>query len=706
MPDTKIKILNKITIWRTVIVMVVFIVGFYIFWLLPVLNDMSDRFYSHQLEIAEKIKIESKEVVVNNIMSKLSELALFTLPKLKNNETFDSIDPNDMSVFFENRDDIKEFFVTDLLGFEKLRISREKVFGANELKDLSKEDYFITALRSGISIKSIHINNEVVPEMMAVKRFNIPELGGFMFGIRVSIADQLRNFSLSVREKEGELVYIVDDRGIIINHYNNSFVGDSLTQEELIKGVFREKNNNGEIYKVGPYVNKLGEKFQSIALLFKPINFVIVVEEDYQRAWSARNQFILFSIIGIVSIIALIIILTRNTIKMLDVSNQLLKEKVQTESIIANLEVGIIEYDDNFVITLINPRAEEMLKIKKEDVLHQAINSEFIRQHSGIQPLTWILYPSLAANTKRVSAKDGSSLVTELRLEDLNGLYLQITTIKVFDQLTQTHRFLKVLRDISRDDAIAKSKSEFISVAAHQLRTPLSAIKWVFKMLLDGDVGAISEEQKDYLQKGYDSNERIIALVGDMLDVARIEEGRFGFEFYYVDIIDVVQKAIDNFEVKAKEKNIKLIFEKPNYIINPVKIDPARIGLVMQNLVDNALKYTRNDGIVNVKAEVLDSYVQISVSDTGIGIPKDQQAKLFGKFFRGANAVKLQTEGSGLGLFIVKNIVRQHGGDVWVKSEEGKGTTFYVALPLKEEVIAEQNGEKLSEFVEGLNTNS
>lgn len=703
MANKKLTLPNKVPIWGAVIITTVFIVGFYIFWITPVLNDMADRIYAHQFETVEKIKIEFEEIVVGYPQNRLNELA-FIVSEFKNNTTIDSIDHQDLMHFLENNGDVKEFFVTDLLGFEKLRVSKDKIFNANELKDLSKTDYFIEAARSGSSVKPLHSDNEIVPKIIVAKRFNVPGLGNFIFGATVDISKQLQNFSANLKEKEGELAYLVDDRGTVIDHYAVSAIGNSVAQEELIRNVYKTKNNEGEAHQFGSYVNKSGEKFQAVASLFKPINFAVVVEEDYRQVWSARNKFILFSIIGTASVVILIILLTRNTLKMLDVSNQLLKERDQIELIIANLEVGIIEYDENFAITLMNPKAEAMLNIKKEEVFNRAINSEFMGQHSNIQPLAWVLYPSLAPNVKRVPVKKGSPPVIELRLENLNDLYLQITTIKVLDQRTKAYRFLKVLRDISREEAIARSKSEFISVAAHQLRTPLSAIKWVFKMLLEGDAGAISDEQKDYLQKGYDSNERIIELVGDMLDVARIEEGRFGFEFYYVDIFDVVQKAIDAFEVKAKEKNIKLIFEKPPYVINPIKIDPARIGLVMQNLIDNALKYTHNNGIVVVKTELVDNYVQISVSDTGIGIPKDQQGKLFGKFFRGANAVKLETEGSGLGLFIVKNIVRQHRGDVWMKSEEGKGTTFYVALPVQEEMMAEKDNGNLSEFVEGLSS--
>lgn len=377
------------------------------------------------------------------------------------------------------------------------------------------------------------------------------------------------------------------------------------------------------------------------------------------------------------------------------------EERDRLEAVIANLDTGIIEYDARFRITLVNPKAEEMLGVKKEDVIGVTVTSDMMTERAELTSLVQVLYPILSESVKKVRVKEGLPDIIEMKLEKPNEADVQTLTIPIRDAKGGVARYLKVIRDVSRDKAIAKSKSEFISVAAHQLRTPLSAIKWVFKLLLDQDAGPVSKEQQDLLQKGYDSNERMIELVTDMLDVARIEEGRFGFEFHYTNIADLVQKSIDTFAVKAKEKNITLIFDKKG-VLPAVKVDPARIELVLQNLIDNALKYTPVGGIITIIAEVAWGYIKVSVGDNGIGIPKDQLPKLFSKFFRGTNAVRLQTEGSGLGLFIIKNIVERHGGAMSVETEEGKGSTFYFTIPLEESLIPES--KKAEEFVEGLST--
>ena len=695
---------SKASVWRTVVLAYVFTVGFYILWLMPTLEDVADGVRRHQLEIAEKIEIELEKIIIDYPVRQLNELVLFSLLKLKGATALDLSNSGEFVSFLDNRDDVKEFFIADLLGAEKVHIVNGDSPREAGFDDLSKKDYFIEAMQAGSSVKVVR--SGAAPDILAVRRFNVPELGNFIFGVTVDISRELDGFSAGLKEDEEELVYVVDDQNIIIDHYNGAFAGVSVSEERLTKGVRASAGTGKYHYQSGSYVNTDGEKLQVTILLFKPINFLVAVEENYKESWAVWNRLLLFSALGMFSILALVVLLTRNTLKMFDSSSQLAKERDQIEAIIERLDVGVVEYDDNFVITLINPRAEELLKIKKEEVFNKSINSEFMKGNPAAQSLAWTLYPSLAPDIKRIPVKDGESPVVELKIEGLHDLYLQIVTMRIFDHPSKTYRYLKILRDISREEAIARSKSEFISVAAHQLRTPLSAIKWVFKMLIDGDAGPVSAEQKEYLQKGYDSNERIIELVGDMLDVARIEEGRFGFEFYYVDISDVIQKAIDAFDVKAREKNIKLVFEKPEHSSPPIKIDPARVGLAIQNLIDNALKYTPRNGAIAVKVEVVDEYMQITVADNGIGVPKNQMEKLFTKFFRGTNAVKQETDGSGLGLYIVKNIARRHGGDVWVKSEEGKGTTFYLALPLKESEANQEGDKPLSEFVEGLSSSS
>jgi signal transduction histidine kinase len=232
-----------------------------------------------------------------------------------------------------------------------------------------------------------------------------------------------------------------------------------------------------------------------------------------------------------------------------------------------------------------------------------------------------------------------------------------------------------------REQLVARLKTEFISIAAHQLRTPLSSVKWILKMLLEGDFGALNEQQKEFVEKGYESNDRMIHLVNDLLDASRIEEGRFGFQFVVSDLKEFLSELVNEAEVNAREKKIVVEADLPQGEMRLI-FDPNRLKLALSNLLDNAIHYTPEGGKVRVSAKTVENFIKVSVSDTGVGIPESQKSRVFSKFFRADNVIRLQTEGTGLGLYLAKNIIEKHGGKIWFESIEGKGTTFYFTLPV------------------------
>lgn len=238
------------------------------------------------------------------------------------------------------------------------------------------------------------------------------------------------------------------------------------------------------------------------------------------------------------------------------------------------------------------------------------------------------------------------------------------------------------LHDISREEAIEKLKSEFITIAAHQLRTPLSGIKWALKMLLEGDFGKDAEKQKDMLKKTYSANDRLIAIVNDLLNVSRIEEGRFGFQFHRTNMKDLLASLLPPYVVLAEKKRVALVYEADSGMPE-IKIDQEKLAIVIGNLLRNAIDYTTKGEVrVHLGFDAAKRAIILSVKDTGMGIPEDEQEKVFQKFYRGSNALRLQTEGTGLGLFIAKNIIEAHKGKIWFESKTGRGTVFYIALPL------------------------
>lgn len=249
-----------------------------------------------------------------------------------------------------------------------------------------------------------------------------------------------------------------------------------------------------------------------------------------------------------------------------------------------------------------------------------------------------------------------------------------------------------VRRDIELSSANArlleldKTKSEFVSVAAHQLRTPLTALRWSYHALLDGDMGPLTEDQRKILRDGLRATLQMITLINDLLNVARIEEGRFGFTFTLQALEPIIAASLPRFEKIANEKAVMLAFQPAPAKLPMLLLDAEKMGIVIDNLLDNALKYTPPGGSITLRVRDEKRQVRIDVQDTGIGIPRDEIRHIFNKFFRTSNAMLFQTSGNGLGLYVAKNIVETHGGDMMVESTEGKGSTFSFTLPIKEKV--------------------
>ncbi len=226
-----------------------------------------------------------------------------------------------------------------------------------------------------------------------------------------------------------------------------------------------------------------------------------------------------------------------------------------------------------------------------------------------------------------------------------------------------------------------KIKTEFISVAAHQLRTPLSAVKWTLSLLIDENSENLSAGQRSLLLKGYESNERMIRLIDEMLVVTRIESGKMQFNFSFIHIEDLIDSVLLDFAGQVHVRAMHLVFERSGAPLPHVNADPEKLRAVIQNLIENALNYTKDGGTVTLSARLENNFVRVQVKDSGIGIPLHQQAGIFNKFFRADNASKAKTDGSGLGLFVAKNIVDKHGGQIGFESAEGVGSTFHFTIP-------------------------
>lgn len=342
------------------------------------------------------------------------------------------------------------------------------------------------------------------------------------------------------------------------------------------------------------------------------------------------------------------------------------RDKIRT--ILQSLEDGIVMLDPQKKVLLMNPPARDILHLYNTSI--QVLRKDHFSP--AFAPLLQLIREQ----------KPTKQLGQEVCLvEDDTTTYIQVDSLPIQSVAGEVVGWVKVLRDVTREKELEEVKSDFISIAAHQLRTPLAALKWFFKIMSEGDAGPVSAKQQDLLHKAYDRNNQVIEIVNNLLNISEIEQGRFPYEFANTDIVALVKKEVEHAQLDAdhQQQTVELNVKGD---IPLVEIDRQKMHMCIQNLLDNALKYSPPATTVKVSVAVKNNCVFLSVADAGIGIPQEQQKKIFSKFFRGKNAKEFVTSGSGLGLYIVKNVVHKHRGHIWFSSTIGKGTTFYISLPI------------------------
>jgi len=338
------------------------------------------------------------------------------------------------------------------------------------------------------------------------------------------------------------------------------------------------------------------------------------------------------------------------------------KEKI-FEKILESLTDGLMVFDKEKRLFLVNPTVKKFFGFG-EEILGKKIN-EFA-ELPGLEKIFYLLGEKIEEFSKR-------------ELEINENLILEVTSLALFEGGEKIGN-LVILHDVTREKKIEKTKTEFVSLSAHQLRTPLAALRWSLEGL---GAGKLDKEQKDLVQKAKDSTQRMLALVDELLNVVKIEEGVFLGKLIPSDLLKIVEEVVEGFREEIKRKKIKFELNLPSKKLPKIKVDPQKIFIVIQNLLDNAIRYNFPGGIVKISLDFDQKEMKFSISDTGIGIPESEQENVFKRFFRASNALKFETEGNGIGLYLAKNIVEAHGGKIWFESKENKGTTFYFTLPLK-----------------------
>ena len=266
------------------------------------------------------------------------------------------------------------------------------------------------------------------------------------------------------------------------------------------------------------------------------------------------------------------------------------------------------------------------------------------------------------------------------------------TAVPVKDASGNMISVIGVIEDTTKEREVDKMKSEFISLASHQLRTPLTGIRWFADLLLKGKAGEISATQKDFIQQIYDSNARLIKLVEELLNISHIETGnKFNLVMQPTDIAPIINSLTTDMVALAAQHQVTIVKGEEFPVQCMLNVDGDKMREVLQNLMSNAVKYSKLGGTGTIGINKEGNETIISVADQGLGIPKAQQGRMFEKFFRADNVQSAETDGTGLGLYIAKAITEKHGGKIWFESEENKGTTFYISLPALSRIEGPKN---------------
>lgn len=427
-------------------------------------------------------------------------------------------------------------------------------------------------------------------------------------------------------------------------------------------GEINNKRKNGELYtavsRVSPILNEAQE-----LLGFIGTEEDISNRKEYERTLEHRTQ------------------------ELQETKTQIEQEKVRYQALLNSIGDGVVACDQTGVAIFANTAAETILGLTQEQIVGTTwtvSNPTVVTEQGDPIPLAMRAHMQAKATSKVAHARyyyqtlSGKKIPVSVTASPIVLENLYLGTIIVF-------------RDVTSETLVDKAKTEFVSLASHQLRTPLSAINWYTEMLLAGDGGPLLAEQRRYMQEVATANARMIQLVNSLLNVSRIELGTFMVQPQTVDVLSVLRSVMDELKPAIDER--RLHFIETHEGATSTQADPILLRAIIQNILSNAVKYTPEEGHISAGLRTIPSAQEIAgvsvpagstlltVTDTGYGIPENQAHKIFTKLFRADNVQEKDTQGTGLGLYIVKSICQAAGGGIWFTSKENQGSTFYFFIP-------------------------
>lgn len=357
----------------------------------------------------------------------------------------------------------------------------------------------------------------------------------------------------------------------------------------------------------------------------------------------------------------------------------LIEERDRVNAVISSMGEGLIVVDKNFYIFLINNAAAKMLEVSADKAIGRKI-IDLLFVYKGNQKVAEDDLPAMKM------FKSGQ--IVKIGIEDdfyyllPSGKKFPITLIdaplKKGDEIIGA---VVVFKDISEEKKLDEAKVNFMSVVSHQLRTPLTTIRWYAEMLNSGDAGELSESQKKFVEEVHSGVIRLNNTLNLILNLSRVEGGHLKVLPQKINLFSITNLILHGLSSLISEKNISIMINMQDKDLE-VMLDPQILTQVITNLLSNSIRYTNKEGKIEISAGKQDREIIYSIKDNGIGIPENQKSRVFEKFFRADNAINKAPDGNGLGLTLVKNLVEFWEGRVWFKSQEDKGTTFYFTIPI------------------------
>ena len=497
------------------------------------------------------------------------------------------------------------------------------------------------------------------------------------------------DYFLQVSQYSREELIGQNHRILKSGYHSQSFYNDmwdTIKKGKVWRGEIKNKAKDGSTYwvdsSIAPIFGERGEIVNYLAVRFLITDKKVAQEELQKKARALENLVEEMKVRE--QELEKAKMATLNVLEDLDEEKKVIEQRViertadiqhekeKLHQVTKNMNGGAILLDSTGEIIFANERAYELIGITDE---HRELTTilDSIFDYFKDTDIKNSFKKCISGETFRIPEAEVNGRIYELFFHCLGDVNV--------NGVQQSDGCFFLISDITDTKLLERSKSELVAIASHQLRTPLTAIRGNVEMLIDESYGTLNVQQHELLSDIEISSTRLIGMVNDMLDITKIEQGKLDMVYEEVNIKSIIDSICLDLSDYANRRSVTITAHLADTLL--VQSDKKRVRHVFQNLIDNAIKYSKKPGTLDITAHSNGSYIELVFKDNGIGIPKNEQSRLFGRFYRASNTVNITGSGTGLGLYIVRSIVIQLGGTIRLESEENTGSTFFVSLPIK-----------------------